>query len=65
MTATPSDKTTKANEADLELGRLLDAALQEPGVAEAVEFYERVAGVYHNALSSSRPVEQTTNSANA
>lgn len=62
---TTQTDTPTSEETDKELNDLLSAALEQPGVAEAVEYYERVERVYQNALSLPQPVEQTTNSANS
>ena len=58
------EKPEEGDGIDKELDDILAQALKEPGVAEAMEFYERVEKVYGSALTASQPVEQTTNSAN-
>ncbi len=55
-----SDRRPTAKRLDVMMRRLL----QEPGVAEAVELYERAEGFYQNVAPEAAAQEYATNSTN-
>jgi hypothetical protein len=55
-------KSQRDSQEDKELKALIERAIQQPGVAEAVEVYERTEAIYRRTPNMTTFTEATSNS---